>query len=93
MEIKDIFTEDVIEECLDESPREGFTIEEDGQWEDDGKYSNRCVIVKHQDKFYSLWQSRTGSYYSHYEYDSASPKDVYEVTKREKITHEWVKTE
>jgi hypothetical protein len=47
----------------------GFEIiEGDGEWEVDGKYQNRLVIVKYKEKFYSISEYRTGSYYSDYDY-------------------------
>jgi len=49
---------------------EGIEFIEEGEWEDDGKYSYCEYIFKHEGKHYSIWNSRTGSYYSEYYYGS-----------------------
>ena len=72
----------------------GFEIEvvEDGEWEDGGKYQDKTTIVRflewNPEKFYAYNLSRSGSYFTIFEYDE--PSYLYEVVKKEKITHEWV---
>lgn len=50
---------------------EGFSTVEDEGWQVEHKYESKRVIVKHEDSgnYYALYQSRSGSYFSHYEYD------------------------
>ena len=52
-------------------------IVEDGDWVDDGKYSFRTSIVKHNDKYFEISESRSGSYFTDYHYDDP---EAYEVT-------------
>jgi hypothetical protein len=72
----------------------GFEIEvvEEGDWEDGGKYQYLQSIIRFPEwspeKFFSYNLTRSGSYFSDYEYDR--PSELYEVVKKEKITHEWV---
>ena len=63
---------------------ENFVVVVDGDWEDEGKYSN-CADVyqdKSTGKFYSIYNSRSGSYYSDYYFSEA---EVYEVEPKEVV--------
>lgn len=62
------------------------TVEE-GSWEQDGKYQFCEAIFKHEDEFYCVSQSRSGSYHSDWYYNDP---DVYEVTPKEIKTIKWV---
>lgn len=55
-------------------------IVEDGDWIDDGKYSFKDTIVKYQDTYYQISESRSGSYFTDYYYNDP---DIYQVTRRE----------
>ena len=61
-------------------------------WVDDGKYQYQTTIIRfpewNPDKFWMYGLTRSGSYFSHYEYER--PYELYEAIKKEKITHEWV---
>ena len=69
---------------------EEYIVEDAGEWIDDGKYDNKEIVFKYENKFYSLWISRTGSYYTEY-YLSIEDEDTFkcwevesvEVTKKE----------
>ncbi|MCA8110264.1 hypothetical protein [Burkholderia cepacia] len=51
---------------------------ERGAWESDGKYELRTDIVKdtRTGKFYAIHQSRSGSYWSDYEYGDTEANEV-----------------
>lgn len=73
-----------------ESPygkEEGIELIKNGDWIDDGKYSHCTTIFKINDKFYAYYNSRSGSYFSDYDYNPE--EDLYEVEKVEVIKHEW----
>lgn len=69
---------------------EGFeyTIEEELDWDDDGKYQFGGCIFKHGDKFYSINVTRSGSYFT--DYDFQFNHKVREVKKVQVIKEEWV---
>ena len=86
-----ILKESILEECSYEE--EGIEFVESSGWRDDGKYSHNEYIFKFQDKYYLVLNSKTGSYYSEYYYNSedwSEEIECPEVEKKEKITHEWV---
>lgn len=59
----------------------GFLLVEEGEWVNNYKdYDIKESIYKHvgSGKFYAYYDSRSGSYYSDYEYDS--PDELVEVT-------------
>ena len=53
-----------------------ITIIAPGDWIEDHKYSRRATIVKYQDKFYQIEESRTGSYYTDYHYEDPIVNEV-----------------
>jgi len=57
------------EDSLDEP--EGFEIEEEGEWIQDGKYQYTTTILKHIEsgRCFELYFTRSGSYHSDYYYD------------------------
>ena len=70
---------------------EGYSIVEVGDWIDDGKYSSQSTIFKADDgNFYQLNNSRSGSYFSDYYYDSDDWGDEVECTQVRQV--EVVKT-
>ena len=70
---------------------EGFEIIEESDWIDDGKYSYKDVVFKFDDKFYVIYPSRSGSYFSDYFYDYEDLVEFksFEVEKVEVTTHKW----
>ncbi|MDF0504854.1 hypothetical protein POK33_29395 [Burkholderia cenocepacia] len=51
---------------------------EEGDWTSDGKYEHRTDIMKDTQtgKFYAIHQSRSGSYFSDYEYGDTYANEV-----------------
>jgi hypothetical protein len=88
---KQILKDSVLDGC--NYKEEGIEFIEMSGWEDEGKYSFQTYIFKHNNKYYSISDSRSGSYFSDYNYDSEYWDDEVEcdeVEKKEKITYEWV---
>lgn len=69
-------------------PGDGVEVVEVGDWIDEGKYSYQSTIIKYKDKFYSVNQSRSGSYHTDYYYDDPT---VYEVVQKERTTVDWIR--
>jgi|WetSurMetagenome_2_1015567.scaffolds.fasta_scaffold133261_1 hypothetical protein len=89
-----IIKESIMYKCdsEDENGHKIKFIEESG-WIDEGKYSYNSWIFQYQDKYYIVYDSRSGSYFSDYCNDSDDWGEYIEcdeVEKKEKITHEWV---
>lgn len=66
----------------------GVEVVEVEDWIDEGKYSYQNTIVKYQDKFYNVSQSRSGSYFTDYFYNDPV---VTEVKPVEKTITIWVR--
>jgi hypothetical protein len=76
----------------DDNGEDLFESVEEGEWVDGGKFSSKEVIFKdvHTGKHYSFELTRSGSYFSHYEYEVWDKAvEVIQVTKTITIT-EWV---
>lgn len=75
---------------IDELPEQFEEIEE-GDWQDNGKYSYSTSIVKDtiNNKYYEIHNTRSGSYFTDYNY---SPAQICEVMpKEETITvTKWI---
>lgn len=56
-------------------------VVEDSDWISDGKYDYRTVVLLIEDSYYRVGRSRSGSYYSGWEYD-----DDYFITEVEPYT-------
>lgn len=88
-------------ETLLELTSEGVGVEVDGllvvfqgKWRDDGKYSRQQTVFSCEGKHYQVWESRSGSYFSDYYYDSENwPEEVEcdEVEPVEVTVTEWRK--
>lgn len=55
-----------------ENNNKDFRLIDEGEWEDDGKYQYRDVIFEYlarEGEYYRFTQSRSGSYFSDYEYE------------------------
>ncbi len=63
-----------------------LTIVEKGLWVSDWKYETKETIVLYEGKHYCIDESRTGSYYSDYEYGDPI---VYEVEPYEITVTKW----
>jgi hypothetical protein len=89
------FSREILHEVMDLSAGEsenGFTLVEQGEWVSDGKYDLCHWIFQHDNKFYQINDSRTGSYYSDYYHESEDWDDLVECSEVEKvevIRHEW----
>ncbi|MDF3255020.1 MULTISPECIES: hypothetical protein [Bacillus] len=94
------FTEKQLESIHDES---GFYKEEGNEdswvdveqveqddWTDGGKYSYCQIIFKYEGKHYAFAVTRSGSYFSYYEYEyDTDVTEVEQVTETVEIT-KWV---
>ncbi|MCY8256416.1 hypothetical protein MOC12_20880 [Bacillus spizizenii] len=84
-----LFREDYL---LDDDDNVLFEVHESGEWADGGKFSDKEIIFKDvsTNKFYSYVITRSGSYFSYYEYEAwGKPVEVEKVEKT--ITIEgWV---
>lgn len=86
--LKELFSEDM----SDENPLEFI---EDGGWRGNGgKYENRELIFKFEEKFYSVCDSRSGSYFTSYYHESDDwrndgEQDCNEVEKTVVTTYKW----
>lgn len=70
----------------------GITLIEEGQWASEGKYERAAYIFQFEGKFYRVKDSRTGSYFTDYFYESGGWRDEVEceeVEKVEVISHQW----
>jgi len=72
-----------MEEILELYKEEDESVEiiEDGDWIDDGKYSFKETVIKYEGKYYQIDESRSGSYYTDYDYFDptiieVTPEDV-----------------
>lgn len=73
-------------------PAVGFEIIEEGEWRQDHKCQFKDWIFEHEGKFYQLTESRSGSPFTDWYYDSDDwPKEVEvpEVKPVEVITTQW----
>jgi hypothetical protein len=71
---------------------DGWKVLEDGPWISKGKYETCSYIVEHEGKFYTVTDSRSGSPFSYYKYESREwEEDVefVEVERREKVVKYW----
>lgn len=69
---------------------DGYRTVEILPWNDQGKYQFQPVIIEHLDSggFYQFNVSRSGSYFTDYEYNL--PTTAYKVKKIERTIFEWV---
>ena len=76
---------------VDDLP-EGFSIVEEGDWVDEGKYELRASIVKHEpsETYWELHSDRSGSYYTDWYYGKT---DITQVEPKEEtvVVTKWVK--
>ncbi len=87
-QLKELFIEETI---LDENEKVLYEVTETGEWTDEGKYQDCEVIFKEVStgKHYRYFITRSGSYFSHYEYEvfDTDPVEVELVTETITVTH------
>jgi hypothetical protein len=85
----DLFREEAF---YDENDVELFEVVETGDWSDGGKFSSAKVIFQDNrtGKFYSYEIIRSGSYFSHYEYEAWDKPVEVEKQERTITITEWV---
>lgn len=66
-----------------------YEVIEFGDWDDEGKYSITINIIKHKGKTYSMWASRSGSYFTDYDYEYSD--ELMPVKQIEVTVNKWVK--
>lgn len=69
---------------------EGFDVVEEGVWVQDFKYQISESVVRHKEsgKYFKIFHSRSGSYYSDYEYNAPEFYEVNPVAQT-KIVLKW----
>ena len=77
----------VLEAYLDEDDGV-YTVIDSGDWVDDGKYQYQQTVIrdKSTDRYFAVSQSRSGSYYSDFEYDDP---EICEVSPVEYTAIRW----
>jgi uncharacterized protein YfaS (alpha-2-macroglobulin family) len=93
------FTNEQLKEIWNEggfTNSEGVFVEtevaEDGEWIDEGKYQRKEYVFAYDGKFYSMYITRYGSYFSYYDYEIDGADEVVKIT--ETVTIErWVTVE
>lgn len=87
-QLKELFFEEII---LDENEKVLYEVIETGEWADEGKFQDCEVIFKEVStgKHYRYFITRSGSYFSHYEYEvcDTDPDEVELVTETVTVTH------
>lgn len=89
-----VLKKELVEAIFDWEEVEFWSIKEEGEWIDDGKYSFRESVLFNEltGKYYSVSQSRSGSYYTDYYYDDHTDiTDDDEVEQKEFTVIRWVK--
>jgi hypothetical protein len=93
MKFKNKWLKEIIDECDgDDNPLE--YVEDTGWIGDGGKYEYKEIIFKFENKYYLISESRSGSYYSDYYYESEdwdnnSEQNCDEVEKVAVTKYEW----
>ena len=85
-----IIKESVLDGC--DYKEEGIEFIEESGWEDDGKYSNNTYVFKYDGKYYCVYDSKTGSYYTDYYFGSenwGAEIECHEVESYEVIVKKW----
>lgn len=77
------FPKDVLLALMDGDEPEGYLVVEEGEWEDDGKWQHSTTVFAFEGALYWVSESRSGSYYSDYEYASSHWPDMVECDKVE----------
>lgn len=80
--------------CGDSWEEKDLHLIEEGEWTQDYKFQSRDIIFKHQDKYYIISETRSGSPFSHWEYEEHDiDKDGFiecdEVFKKKVLSYEW----
>lgn len=86
------FPKDLMIAITEDDAPEGFEIIDEGEWVQEHKYQYKEIIFKFEDKFYSLSESRGGSYHTDWYYESEDWGKEVEVTEVEPVeikTVDW----
>ena len=67
-----------------------YTTEEEGDFEQDGKYQSAELIFTDGSKFFRAYITRSGSPFTDWHYDDYGDADIDEVEKREVTVTRWV---
>ena len=81
--------DDIANIAHDDYDTEKYKVVFWGPWEDEGKYSHQQIVFQVGEEFYGFWISRSGSYFSDYDYQYPSVKDVQKVQKVTKTIEVW----
>lgn len=84
---------DEVKALFDWEEVEFWSIHDEGDWEDEGKYSHCESIIfnKLTGKYYRVNRSRSGSYFSDYHYDDLDHVSYAdEVEQKEVMVTKWV---
>lgn len=77
---------DKVLEIWDEDD-ESLKVMEKGEWISEGKYDNKETVVEYEGKYYSICETRSGSYFSDYEHGDTY---CYEVKPVQVTVTKWV---
>ncbi|MGM0846945.1 MAG: hypothetical protein ACQEUT_18455 [Bacillota bacterium] len=84
--------EDMLMVVDGDAPDDHYSIIDQGDWINDGKYQNRETIFRYKGKFYSIDEGRSGSYFTEYYYDSEDWPEEVEATEVMQVPvtkYEW----
>ncbi len=75
---------------MDDKLPETYKVHEEGEWEDEGKYSHQEVIVHSlaDDTYWSVNVTRSGSYFTDYDY--MYDTTLTQVEKKEVVVTKWL---
>jgi hypothetical protein len=79
--------DDLIAYHKEEIDLDGIECVYNGDWVAEHKHEYKETVYKYQDKYYSVDDIRSGSYFTDYDYDDP---EVYEVVPKEVIKTVWV---
>lgn len=76
---------------LDLEEGDEYVVIQNGEWQQDGKYQNAEHIVQLNGEYFSILESRSGSYHSDWHYGTAYIAPV-ERKEETKVVVSWVPT-
>lgn len=77
-----LIREHILQGNPEDSP---FKIIKTSSWTAEGKYETCSFIFKHEDKFFRVYESRSGSYFTEYHYESQDWDDEIDCEEVEEI--------
>lgn len=66
--------------CIEDIDHDLLEIVEDGDWISEGKYEYHDTVVKFRDQYFTIQESRSGSYFTDYHYNDT---DIYPCEQKE----------